>query len=91
MFKISSTEIALLVLFALTADLFSLLPIINVLVSLVVSPILYLYWKIKRVPAFPTVIAGTIELFPLISMLPAFTAGVLAVVLMDRMTHQKYR
>ncbi|MBI2524340.1 hypothetical protein HYW11_04020 [Candidatus Peregrinibacteria bacterium] len=82
--KISAIEIALLILFAFTADILSLLPIINVLVSLSVTPVLFCYYKIKRVKAYPSLIAGIMEIIPVLSLLPAFTAGVLAVVLIDR-------
>lgn len=82
--QISAIAIALLIIFALIADVLTLIPIINVFVTLTVSPVLYLYWKIKGVPAYPTLIAGAIEIIPVVSMLPSITAGILAVVLIDR-------
>jgi|SRR3989344_4168592 len=84
MSKISTMEIVLLVLFAFTADILSFIPIINIVMSLVVTPVLFVYYKIKRVPTYPTIIAGVIEVVPVLSMLPAFTAGVLAVILIDK-------
>lgn len=81
--KISGGEIYFLLAFALLADAVNWAPIVNWIVTMVTLPGYQFYFKMRGVNGAWSLGGNLIELIPLVSMLPAVTAGVLATILFD--------
>ena len=82
--KLSVTECFILLLFGIVSDLINLIPFVNILVSLFVTPVIALYFRMKKLPVGASVVAGIIELIPGLSVIPAITFGIIITILIDR-------
>ena len=87
--KISMVEGFLLVVFALIADAINWIPILNWIVTIVTLPSFQIYFMIKGVKGYYNLAGNVIELIPLLSWLPAVTAGVVATIIADRIASSK--
>jgi len=82
--KLSVTECFILLLFGIVSDLINLIPFVNILVTLFVTPVIALYFRMKKLPVGASVVAGIIELIPGLSVIPAITFGIIITILIDR-------
>ena len=82
--KISDGAIYYLIVFAVIADLINLLPLVNILSTLITLPIFQIYFRLKGIKSTSFVVSQMIEFIPIISILPATTAGVVIVIIQDR-------
>ncbi len=87
--KISAPEAFFLIIVAVIADLINWIPFVNWLVTFVTLPGFQFYFMIKRVKGYAAVVGNLIELIQFLSFLPAITAGVLGVIIIDRLTASK--
>ncbi len=82
--KISGVEATLLIIVAVVADLIGLIPIVNIIGTLISLAITQAYFRIKGVKATASLVAQLIDLIPVLSILPATTTGVAIVLWIDR-------
>lgn len=82
--KISMAEGTILVIFAVLADLVNWIPVLNVLVSFGTLGFFQLYFLMKGVRGIWSFAGNLMEFFPVVSLLPAVTGGVLATLWLDR-------
>jgi hypothetical protein len=82
--KISIPEAMLLMIIAIIADLIGWIPIVNWVVAIFMFPITQLYFRLKGVKGFFSLIGNLAELIPVISALPAYTFSIGATLLIDR-------
>lgn len=82
--KISTVEIIFLLFATLIADLLSVVPIFNWVVSAVMFPTMQFYLKMKGVSGAYALVGNVIELIPVLSILPAYTAAILMTIYIDR-------
>ncbi len=82
--KISGVEATLLIIVAIVADLVGLIPIVNIIGTLISLAITQAYFRIKGVKATANLVAQAIDLIPVLSILPATTVGVAIVLWLDR-------
>lgn len=87
--KISTTEAYYLIVFAIIADLINWIPIVNFLVTAVTLPGFQFYFKIKGVKGIYSLAGNLAELIPVVSILPAITAGVITTIIVDRVSARK--
>lgn len=81
--KITTPEIYFLLVFALLADAINWIPFINLFVTMVTLPGFQFYFKMKGVRSGWSLGGNLAEFIPLVSFLPAVTAGVLITILID--------
>jgi len=87
--KIQAVEIYLLLVFAILLDAINAIRGLNIPIAALSLPCFYFYFKSKKVPAYPEVIAQIIEFIPGLSAIPATTAGVIVCIILDRMIASK--
>ena len=87
--KISAPEAVLLITFALIADLLNWIPIVNWIVTAITLPGFQLYFMMKGVRGYASLAGNLVEFVPFLSALPAVTAGVVAVIIIDRIAASK--
>ena len=84
--KISMVEGFLLVSFALIADALNWIPVLNWVITVVTLPSYQIYFMIKGVKGYYNLAGNLAELLPVLSALPAITAGVVATIIVDRVS-----
>lgn len=82
--KISESEAYFLVCFALLADAVNWIPLGNFFVTAISLPAFQLYFKMKGVNGAWSFGGNLIEFIPVISAMPAVTAGVVVTIILDR-------
>ncbi len=87
--KISLPEAYFLIAFAIIADLINWIPIINWLVTLITLPGFQFYFAMKGVRGVYSLAGNLIEFVPVLSVLPAITAGIIATIIIDRLEANK--
>ena len=82
--KISVVEIIVLLFFGIIADLLSIIPVVNILVAIVMGAITQIYFRFKNVASGASLVGSLIELFPVLSVIPAHIASILLTIYIDR-------
>ena len=82
--KISLTEAYLLIVFAIIADLLSIVPLLNDIVAVIFTFGSQIYYFMKGVNGIAGIAAEIIEFIPVLSILPGTLLGVVLVILIDR-------
>lgn len=81
--KISTAEAILLIIFALIADVINLIPLINILATVITFTLTQLYFRMKGIKATFNMVMQFLEFIPVISALPLTTVGVIVVIILD--------
>lgn len=87
--KISMVEGFLLISFALIADAINWVPVLNWIVTIVTLPSFQIYFMIKGVKGYYNLAGNVAEFLPVVNALPAVTAGVVATIIIDRVSSSK--
>lgn len=82
--KISTPEAILILMITVIADLISIIPVINWLVSVVMFPVTQFYLRMKGLKGTTMLIGNIIELIPGLSALPAYTTAMTITIYIDR-------
>jgi len=82
--KISTPEAILILMITAIADLISIIPLVNWLVSVVMFPVTQFYLRLKGIKGTYMVIGNIIELIPILSALPAYTTAMAITIYVDR-------
>lgn len=82
--KISMAEGVILLVLAIIADLFNWIPLLGTLISFGTLAFFQLYFLMKGVRGIWSFAGNLMEFFPVVSLLPAATGGVLATLWLDR-------
>lgn len=82
--KISTPEAILILMLTLIADLISVIPIVNWLVSIIMFPATQFYLRLKGIKSLYMTIGNVIELIPVLSALPAYTTAMAITIYVDR-------
>ncbi len=77
-------EIIVLLFFGIIADLLSIIPVVNILVAIVMGAITQIYFRFKNVASGASLVGSLIELFPVLSVIPAHIASILLTIYIDR-------
>ena len=74
-----------MIIVGLIADLINLVPFVNILVTLIITPMLVIYFRLKKLPVHTSIATGLLELIPVLSILPGVTLGIIITILIDRL------
>lgn len=82
--KISTPEAILILMITVIADLISIIPVINWLVSVVMFPVTQFYLRMKGIKGTYMLVGNVIELIPVLSVLPGYTTAMAITIYVDR-------
>ena len=81
--KISTVEAFIMIIIGIIADILSIFPGINILVGISMAGMMF-YLKNKGIMSIVNLIAYIAEYIPLLSILPLYSAGLIATIIIDR-------
>ena len=82
--KISTPEAVLILMVTAIADLISIIPLMNWLVSVIMFPVTQFYLRLKGIKGMYMLIGNVIEVIPVLSALPGYTVAMAITIYVDR-------